>query len=1308
VVLALGLLTMLAGCDQAGQKQAEQNQPNQEQADQKQASQKQASQKQVPPQTGETSVSQFPLQIDDQSGLTEAWPLLGGLPFTEGELTDSEKIRVLDADGNEVPAQIDVAARWRDGSIRWAHVAMTADPQGEYQVQFGPDVQRGKVSQALDLQENADGKLKVDTGVVAFEFLPAQLLPDGGQLEGVEFMRNSGDGAYLVDNRGRMARVAGPAAEIQTKILKQGPLLSVVRREGWYVTAEGERVARAKAWFYFAAGSPAVRITHSLIFTEDTNTLWVRDYGLEFRSPTAPERAVFAVGGGSQEELLALQPVEVEKLIEVPLKGGEAYMLQDTFPHFREREALAVVGRTSSITKRGEIVRFGKEDLVGEWPAAGDWGDGEWANYGLTVVMPWLAQRFPKEIAFGPDGARAVLWSGRSGRELDFRAATLVKEYWQSWADESGEGGAEALAAGPSNAAGTARTHDVWLIPHSGKAESAALTARANAASHPPLLLADPAWLAGTGALGWPTHPVDKERFPREEEVLSEFWDDLMRRYELLRRTGFIEFGGRPHIRGGQHFRVGGLGDYGLRRHVWGLYARSGDRKYLDYATRFSRFSGDLAFAHLDVGSKRAGTFIIDEDTRYERPFYWDNTTELLGKTTGHDIVHWTLDHYLTGDEYPMELARMHVNAFKTQWDDNWPLRKSYDTLFMNLRVLGNLYAIDHDEELLGFGRSLLEFATDLELPNAINDELPHGSFYKEDRNSISLYYYYRDTGDELAKQALLQNIEDKYRFNRLGGSFEGQSYSAFLFSVAYELTGNPDYLPVLASLLDEHRRWPGVGALTMHMNPTMGVPAALGVLAGIEEPVRPYPLLRQYGDPQPAQILVRKSEGLPVHMRVHVLMASEVPEDTPTTALLAPYGAAAQPEVLPLGVTAMQETMKANRLNLRRRYVELTVPADKPAGLYAIDFPDTEYADILNSDAVEISAVSPSGYRMHGPADYFRVADGMETLELFLGVPTRVIRPDGSVALEAGKDAIGDQEIPVNGQFGPWRLEPSQSGIIRLFNAEPVFARSPQLLVTGAGATPSPRFKAPDKEMGFVAGPSGQALHLPGTKRLGFSRGKPTEQGYEFFPGDEGTVEFWFRPNWASVDLPFTIGSSFNDSYFLRSGSQDLQYRRGKSKLGGKNNTAPEFASLNLWAQGEESSAGFSGRYWFEAGEWVHVAFTWRITDGQPGHLGDYGVFVNGEPLPRDTFKGSKTHWPGGMTSNEPFVLREAEETIAIGPFDGSIAQLRISDVVRYEEAFAPPASLPDPDSHTRVQFPLDGNLDGVSASGSTVVLKP
>lgn len=529
---------------------------------------------------GTVSAEQFDLRIDNLTDYDRAWPLIGGLPFGEGMISDPGQIRLL-RDGEEVPVQIDVAATWRDGSIRWALAGFTAIPQGQYQVEFGPGVERIRPEHALQIEEDGQGGLRIHTGKAVYAFRADELMPHLAAINGTILFQNSGAGAYLLDQQGRTARVAGQKAEITSELIDQGPLRVVVHRRGWYVTEAGEQVARAKVWFYFAAGSPIVKITHSLVFTEDTNELWLRDYGLEFRPTAAPGRVLFALDTADRdpETLLALKPVVAGELVETEANGDEIYLLQDLYPHFLEREAMAVVGRVSpnaSVFDRS----LWEHDWLAKGLAVGGWGDAGYGDYGLTLAMPWMAQRFPKEISFGPEVARVSFWSGRSGRELDFRPVTLVNEYWQSWASRSTDG-AEGLAAATTNAQGAARTHDVWLMPRMAGEQTALIQSRAETAAQPPLVLADPSWLAATGAIGWPMHPYDPENFPEEEAVLVDFWAELMERHEALRRTGFLGWGGPPYIRGaGGFFRVAGLVDYGLRRHVWGLYARSGeDRK---------------------------------------------------------------------------------------------------------------------------------------------------------------------------------------------------------------------------------------------------------------------------------------------------------------------------------------------------------------------------------------------------------------------------------------------------------------------------------------------------------------------------------------------------------------------------------------------------------------------------------------------------------------------------------------------------------------------------------------------------------
>jgi len=58
-----------------------------------------------------------------------------------------------------------------------------------------------------------------------------------------------------------------------------------------------------------------------------------------------------------------------------------------------------------------------------------------------------------------------------------------------------------------------------------------------------------------------------------------------------------------------------------------------------------------------------------------------------------------------------------------------------------------------------------------------------------------------------------------------------------------------------------------------------------------------------------------------------------------------------------------------------------------------------------------------------------------------------------------------------------------------------------------------------------------------------------------------------------------------------------------------------------------------------------------------------------------------------------------EEVDSIAIGPFNGTMDMLRISDIVRYTEDFVPSRKALPVDDHTRVLFHFDSNLKGASA---------
>jgi len=119
----------------------------------------------------------------------------------------------------------------------------------------------------------------------------------------------------------------------------------------------------------------------------------------------------------------------------------------------------------------------------------------------------------------------------------------------------------------------------------------------------------------------------------------------------------------------------------------------------------------------------------------------------------------------------------------------------------------------------------------------------------------------------------------------------------------------------------------------------------------------------------------------------------------------------------------------------------------------------------------------------------------------------------------------------------------------------------------------------------------------------------------------------------------------------------------------------------------------GFMGDCFFLKNEWNHIAFVWEIKEGKKMD-GDLAIFLNGKRLiPSQGYtKVAK------LKGSSEFKLSYQEDTISIGPFDGTIDLLRISDTVRYAENFMPSKNY-GLDNNSRVLFDFNGNLKGISA---------
>ncbi|MBD3292383.1 MAG: hypothetical protein GF393_05630, partial [Armatimonadia bacterium] len=109
------------------------------------------------------------------SARSDSAPISTGLPFPEGALGDDAHLRLLDAEGREIPLQTEVTARHPDGSVQWLLLDFLAnvgaESAAEYAVEFGSDVERAVEGKGISVAET-DGALVVDTGELRVIFDP--------------------------------------------------------------------------------------------------------------------------------------------------------------------------------------------------------------------------------------------------------------------------------------------------------------------------------------------------------------------------------------------------------------------------------------------------------------------------------------------------------------------------------------------------------------------------------------------------------------------------------------------------------------------------------------------------------------------------------------------------------------------------------------------------------------------------------------------------------------------------------------------------------------------------------------------------------------------------------------------------------------------------------------------------------------------------------------------------------------------------------------------------------------------------------
>jgi len=1236
------------------------------------------------------------VSVDVAEGTQPAspWPVTFGVPFPRGALWDESRLRVVDQDGREVPAQKEVTGRWAcEGAIQWVRFDALVDPGKACFVEVAPPGGGDKPSPPAPLPQAGEGSPVVVPQAGerrAGAKVPLPLNEDGGRLildtGAARYVLAKGPspieevwlgdarvahsqaarGLYVIDQTGRLARASAEDASVAVEAA--GPVAACVRFEGDYRTSDGQRLARHITRVEARAGQPCAQITHTLVLTNDTNETWFQEVGWELAvQPGADPRATFNVSRGEPAKTVG----------QALAAGASVWMLQDSHTRFGggENHFAVTVGAGD------------RQSLLAEGEECGDWTLLSGRQAGLMIACKEAARQHPKEFLLAADRIVLKLFSGRAGEQLDFRAPVLAKK-WNLAAPD-------AVAKLPSNAAGWSKTHEVCIAPVAAvQAESSA--ARLAAVHRRPVYaLAEPGWIRTSEALG-PLHPRDPERFPETEQVIDRLFEVMEPRGQSEGHYGFVDYFAGPTYGGNARRGIRYRYTYGLRSSIWLTYARSGQRAVREFAEGTNKAYLDNWLVHWESPSKPRGLFTQSGGLHSEHAFYW-GTGSCFEISSSTNLNQFLWMYQLTGYRRGKDAVLQYAEGLKQAWT---PGMHDWRVL-MVLRVLTQCYATTFDPELAALAEATLDSFVDKDAEILLTKNRPYGSStYKTGVDVRGLIEAWQVFG--LPKYRQVADVVSRHWWKNVVGDFPITYMNPLGFVGNFLYQQSPD--PAIAAGLEfglrranTHKAGTGASALAAVFE---SLPYAMDVVARTEPSQRGvWIAYRDYGFP--ASVVAWKGKEAILDLVVRSPRAGK-PGELGSLVRLRPL---AEDLVWGADLNRLAESSSGA--------VSLRVPKDAPEGAYEILPVNQGGQFVLVRQRTPIVLHAPQYWVLPDIAPpvriWFKLPEDARDAQIFFEGAARLFDPDGR-PFPSVEPVRGWIDLRAD-RPGLWSFEAVENRLVRGRNFPPFFAFGSADLYFDPKIPweqeprAAPSAERPAEDAQFVPSgtdlPDDRALHLTGQQVFALEGGPPHAggDGLQFLPNRRGTIEFFFRPNWGTFDL--SAGGKEVKRFFVRiladKSPRQLIYRidpEGTTvNMGPREPSHSMFGNLYLANPRRSELRCWLTQTLFEPGQWVHVAWVWGPQPQFGPHheklsLMTMQIFVNGRGARQVIFRtGTDGVPPDGLPKE-----------MIVGPLDGAIDELRVSDVERYSGDFPPPprAARWRVDRHTRALFHFDGDTRG------------
>ncbi len=703
------------------------------------------------------AAQEVPLKIDRGAlEVSEGWPLGVGVPLKPGQVKDLGTLGIQSVRGAWLPVECEARVRYPDGSIQWLWADFQGPAEESYRLVPLRQGQPAFPKEVVQVSRRSN-TLAVSNGVLQITWDTRFATPMTVECVAAGFARSTlanGDGAgiYLHDHQGRKAILGGAGADLDFQVETANRLRAVIRVEGWYVCGKTEQMARAVVRYHLYAGRPWMRIEHSFIVTRDNDLLSYREIGI--RMPLAVGKNGKALFGVREGPAVAIALGE---------QAREAFMSQSAYPIYYKTASEFQAGRDGTVLRRGR--------------EAEGWCDLSNGLSGLVVAVEDFAPRFPKELAADARGVTAKLWSGRDGKILDYRPATLAREWWGDWTDRVDKvkqrdvgtlvSPEEVKASNPS-CVGLARTHTLLVGYYVGAQDDQRARKWHARLERPPVVYPDPRWTCHVGSRTfWPMAAKGEggPEYADLEAFIATWFDEFMAPLTVFPYTGWYDFGRLADLRYAkvpaednriyaQWYRLSIVNNYLTTKYLMLGWARSGDRKILEAVQRANRWQMDFRVVHWGGGKqqRRAGHFLGGQ---HQLP-YWDGRGGLRAGGDTELVTGPALEYLFRDNRWNRDTLELVQRTLNAEFQPTAGVMR--DTPDMVLSAMLSLYRMNPDQTLRKHIHALYEVIADADAPAGLKEEYfaaiggHYTAQYKINRKSMALIEYCDLFGDEQAR----------------------------------------------------------------------------------------------------------------------------------------------------------------------------------------------------------------------------------------------------------------------------------------------------------------------------------------------------------------------------------------------------------------------------------------------------------------------------------------------------------------------------------------------------------------------------